>query len=406
MVRKALVGALIKIGSIGVAADDPEELVFRKRIYTISVVFGMVLVMPPYGFVYAHYGENPAAVCQFVTVGVMVVNLLLFGLLKKQYRFFLLWALLVVLFEPFLMTVLLGGFINYNLNVLWSLLCPLGAMVMWRKNRAHLWFAAYLLLVVVIALLKPVLRTSNSVPADVALVIAVSAIITVSVTAFILLSYFVDQRNKYQQKSDRLLLNILPAEIASILRKEDRQIADYYDSASVLFADIIGFTPLSSSMSPDATVDLLNEVFSYFDGLVDKYGVEKIKTIGDCYMVASGVPVRRPDHAEVLARMAVEIRDYTSTHEFMGRKLSFRIGLHSGPLVAGVIGRKKFIYDLWGDTVNTASRMESHGHDGIIQITESTYNLIKDFYHCEWLGEKSIKGKGTMRVWNIASGSP
>jgi adenylate cyclase len=135
--------------------------------------------------------------------------------------------------------------------------------------------------------------------------------------------------------------------------------------------------------------------------LVEKYGLEKIKTIGDCYMVAAGVPRLRSDHAHILTRLALDIRDYVSQHEFRGKRLTFRIGLNSGPVIAGVIGHKKFIYDLWGDAVNTASRMESHGTGGFIQITEATYELIKDDFICEPRGIVNVKGKGDMNVWYV-----
>jgi adenylate cyclase len=149
---------------------------------------------------------------------------------------------------------------------------------------------------------------------------------------------------------------------------------------------------------------LLNEIFSYFDDLVEKYDVEKIKTIGDCYMVASGVPRPRRDHAQVLARLALDMREYVNRQSFGGYKISLRIGINSGPVVAGVIGRKKFIYDLWGDAVNTASRMESHGSLGTIQITRATYELIKGDFVCEPRGTVYVKGKGEMEAWQIHGG--
>ncbi len=184
-----------------------------------------------------------------------------------------------------------------------------------------------------------------------------------------------DQRRK---QTDELLLNILPETIAERLKYNPNQtIAQDFNSVSVLFADVVNFTPMSSLLSPIELVNLLDEVFSYFDTLVEKYGLEKIKTIGDCYMVAAGVPELRIDHARELTRLALEMRDYVAQHDFQGRRLSFRIGINSGPVVAGVIGRRKFIYDLWGDAVNTASRMESHGKANIIQITRSTYELIE-----------------------------
>jgi adenylate cyclase len=215
----------------------------------------------------------------------------------------------------------------------------------------------------------------------------------------------VDQRNLFQERSENLLLNILPAEIAAILKAEPRTIADAFDGASILFADVVDFTPLSARMSPTETVELLNEVFSHFDTIVEKHGLEKIKTLGDCYMAAAGVPRPRPDHAQAIVRAAVEMRNYVAQNQFNGQQIKFRIGVNSGPVVAGVIGRKKFIYDLWGDAVNTASRMESHGEGGIIQITRNTYELVKNDFHCEPRGQVNVKGKGEMEVWRVIEAS-
>jgi guanylate cyclase len=229
-----------------------------------------------------------------------------------------------------------------------------------------------------------------------------------STVAFVLLHYFVAQRDTNlrllhleQDKSENLLLNILPKQIADILKNESRTIANQYNDVSVLFADIVNFTPMSALLTPSGLVELLNNVFLYFDELVERYDLEKIKTIGDCYMVAAGVPRPRLDHACVLAQMALDVQTYFSSQEFGGKHLAIRIGINSGSVVAGVIGRKKFIYDLWGDTVNTASRMESQGVSGQIQITETTYRLLKDEYICEPRGRVMVKGKGEMEVWHL-----
>jgi class 3 adenylate cyclase len=204
-----------------------------------------------------------------------------------------------------------------------------------------------------------------------------------------------------QALTESLLLNILPASVATRLKRGE-SVADYFQSASVMFADIVNFTPLSARLTPSKLIELLNQVFSYFDSLVEKYNLEKIKTIGDCYMVTAGVPEPRLDHAHVLASMALEIQQYVLENRFMEEfQITFRIGIHSGPLVAGVIGRKKFIYDLWGDTVNTASRMESHGFEGGIQISRATYELIKDEFFCQSKGMIQVKGKGEMEVWQV-----
>ena len=218
---------------------------------------------------------------------------------------------------------------------------------------------------------------------------------------FALLYYFVAQRNFFQERSETLLLNILPKEISDALKADQSAIAAHYESASVLFADVVGFTPMAAAMIPLRLVNLLNEVFSAFDDLVEKHGLEKIKTIGDCYMVASGVPRERADHALALVQLALDMRDAVASRTFGGETLAFRIGVNSGPVVAGVIGRKKFIYDLWGATVNLASRMESHGQSGTIQITRSTYDLVGAEFDCESAGTIPVKGAGEVDVWRV-----
>lgn len=205
-----------------------------------------------------------------------------------------------------------------------------------------------------------------------------------------------------QQKSENLLLNILPHPIAQRLKQEPQAIADGFSDVTVLFADIVGFTQLSTQISPEKLVALLNSIFSAFDQLVEKHGLEKIKTIGDAYMAVGGLPEPRADHARAVAMFALDMQDVLDKFNWeTGHNLSIRIGINSGPVVAGVIGIKKFIYDLWGDTVNTASRMESHGIPGTIQITESTFQLIQNQFHIEPIGQVAIKGKGTMITYRV-----
>lgn len=207
-----------------------------------------------------------------------------------------------------------------------------------------------------------------------------------------------------RERAERLLLSILPKEVTEVLKERPGTIADRYENASILFADIVSFTTLSVQMTPEEMVELLNETFSYFDSLVDKYGLEKIRTIGDNYMVASGVPRPQREHAKILARMALEILEFTNGSNANGKKrFQFRIGMNSGPVVAGVIGSKKFQYDIWGDTVNTASRMESQGLPGKIQVSQSTYELLKDGFICEPRGPLQVKGIGMMDTWFLVS---
>jgi adenylate cyclase len=203
-----------------------------------------------------------------------------------------------------------------------------------------------------------------------------------------------------RRTSERLLLNILPAVVARQLKQETRTIADHFAEVTVLFADIVGFTQMSSGIPPDEMVTLLNQIFSSFDHLAERHGLEKIKTIGDSYMVVGGLPLERKDHTEAIANMALDMQEAIATlNQQQDRPFNIRIGIHTGPVVAGVIGIKKFIYDLWGDTVNIASRMESHGLAGCIQVTETVYNKLSPHYHLQRRGQIYIKGKGDMTTY-------
>jgi len=208
-------------------------------------------------------------------------------------------------------------------------------------------------------------------------------------------------------RAEELLLNVLPSSIAERLKRGQRPIADGFPRVSVLFADIVGFTKMSERVTPVELVDRLNRMFSSFDDLADKLKLEKIKTIGDAYMVAGGLHSHEYDHAQTIAEMALAMqrRALEFSREF-GEDLSIRIGIHTGPVVAGVIGKRKFIYDVWGDTVNTASRMESHGEPGMVHVTDETRQLLKDMYVLTARGEITVKGKGTMRTWFLIGPQP
>jgi len=203
-----------------------------------------------------------------------------------------------------------------------------------------------------------------------------------------------------REQTERLLLNILPKQIADKLKRQPSIMAESFAEVTVLFADIVGFTELASRLSPVDLVKLLNQIFSAFDLLTEAYGLEKIKTIGDAYMVVGGLPIQRDDHAIAIAEMALKMQQVVAEfNRTQDKKLSIRIGIHSGPVVAGVIGLKKFIYDLWGDTVNTASRMESHGVPGKIHVSEVTYQLLKGRYLFEKREPIYVKGKGEMNTY-------
>jgi len=410
-------GALHKLleasASIGAQPADSEDVRLHKSMLVMSSIMFIAAGLL-WGLMYFGLGQTTAGWIPF-GYGLFSLLSLIFFAATGSYRIFRFSQLVLILLLPFLLMLALGGYVNGSAVVLWGIVSPMGALVFDEPGRAPAWFLGYLALVILSGLLQPYLRQSNSLSAQQILLFFVLNLGAVSSIVFILLFTFVRQRNALlallrveQAKSENLLLNILPPEIAAILKNEERTIADQFPSASILFADMVGFTPLSAVMSPAAMVELLNEVFTYFDGLVDKYGLEKIRTIGDSYMVAAGVPRPRPDHAQALARMALDMRQYVLTDPVcVRRQISFRIGINSGPVVAGVIGRKKFIYDLWGDAVNTASRMESHGAPGCIQITRETYVLIRDEFVCEPRGTIQVKGKGEMETWFlVAARSP
>ena len=358
-----------------------------------------------WGLAYVALGEPLAG---SIPLGYSVLTMLSITLFSrhKRYQRFRSSQLLFSLLLPFLLSVALGGIANSSAVVLWSFTSPLGALVF--GGRAKVWFGAFVAVVVAAGLLEPVLGKETSLSTGVVTVFFVANIVAVATVAFILLRYFTSQRDAAfsllageQERSEALLLNILPKQIAESLKRSPTTIADQFDGASVLFADVVEFTPMSAEMTPIELVELLNDVFSYFDEVADELGIEKIKTIGDAYMAAAGVPSPRADHAEAITRMALRVRDYFDENEVRGRKLRFRIGINSGPLVAGVIGTRKFIYDLWGDAVNTASRMESHGSQGAVQITRATYELISHVFECAPRGTVAVKGKGDMEVWHV-----
>jgi guanylate cyclase len=393
------------IMKIGENIEDAQDIRLQKSLLVVgSIMF--IAAGALWGIAYILFREPVAGMIPLSYAIVSFLSVLHFGL-TRQYRFFRASQLVLILVLPFLLMAALGGFINSSAVILWSFICPLGALLFAEYRQAPRWLLAYLVLLALSGLLQPFVRLTNHLPPGLVMVFFVLNIGAVSSIAFILLHYFVGQKELAyrllrveQERSEGLLLNILPREIAARLKGGERIIADHHPSVSILFADLVGFTPLTNVLSPNEMVKLLNEIYSHFDSLIEKHGVEKIRTIGDSYMIAAGLPRPRVDHAQVLALLALEMNAYIDTLPPLGdRRLVFRIGINSGPVIAGVIGHKKFAYDVWGDTVNTASRMESQGMPGKIQITQATYELLKDDFLCESNGPITVKGKGQMETW-------
>jgi guanylate cyclase len=391
----------VRVLAIGAAPGDSADEQARKSL----LVAICVLVWPAgvlWGVLYVLFDEPVAALFPWTYSLVSVVCLAVFAR-TRSYPFLRTAELLLILVTPALLCVALGGIVESSGVVLWSLLSPIGAVVFAGPAHAWRWFGAFLALLVATIALAPVVRPDGAdLPEGAVLAFAGLNIAAVSAVVFGLLVSFARQRELAQQRVESLLSNILPDEIAERLQAERQAIADHHEEASILFADVVDFTPLSSRLDPRELVGLLDRLFSSFDDLADRYGVEKIKTIGDCYMVAAGVPTPRADHAHALARMAFDMqvcaRECLSEGE---EDLQLRIGISSGPVVAGVIGRRRFLYDLWGDTVNMASRMESHGAPGMIQVTRSTWELVRDDYLTEPRGLVQVKGKGEIETWRL-----
>jgi adenylate cyclase len=398
------------LAQIGARPAETEEERLHRIIQVLTVVLGGLPFQVVLFVLFSIFGAYLSAFWVLVFAAISALSLLALGLHWQSYRAFRFTQLIVPLLSPAVGMLALGGLFESGLVILWGMIAPLFALLLYTPRQAFAWLVFYLVVLVSVTVIAPLMPLQDQLPPFVPLVLAAINVTGFTFMMFWALYYFIAERNRAyqllhneQEKSENLLLNILPAEIAAILKDDQRTIADHYENASILFADVVNFTPLSATLTPGELVSLLNEVFSHFDTLTEKYGLEKIKTIGDCYMVASGVPRSRPDHAHAIIHLALEMRDYVASHSFGGHQLAFRIGINSGAVVAGVIGRKKFIYDLWGDAVNTASRMETYGESGGIQITEATYALIKDAFVCEPKGTITVKGKGEMHTWRVIS---
>jgi adenylate cyclase len=386
------------IGLIGSHTSDSDETALRKRLAVVLCAGTLPLTLL-WSAIYLAVGTPiAAAIPGFYTV-FTPINTAIFAR-TRNLRFYRFSQLLLILLLPWLVTLSLGGLKQSSVVIIWAALCPLGSLLLEDLRSTSFWILGFVALLILSAALQPVLSPAPLPEPFVTwfFVLNVGAVITIT---FGLLYHFVGRRNFFQQRSEMLLLNILPQEISDALKVEQRTIADQYTDVSILFADVVGFTPMAAEMTPMELVGLLDQVFLCFDGLVEKYDLEKIKTIGDCYMVASGVPRVRPDHATALVNLALDMQAAVAGARFGGRQLAFRIGINSGPVVAGIIGRKKFIYDLWGESVNLASRMESHGRARCIQISRSSYELVKDTFDCEAVGSIEVKGAGQMEVWHV-----
>ena len=400
-----LPGWMQRLMGIGALPSDSDELRVRKAVLVLSST-----LMASLSFVwvatYAALGLWVPAAIPLAYQLATAISIYRFAR-TRGYRVFRWSQLCMSLLLPFALQWSIGGFEASSAVCLWAIMSPFGALLFVGARQAVPWFVAFVGLVVFSAVIDPALADGAAdIPHGVQVTFFALNIIGPATTAYALLQYFVRARERALAESERLLLNVLPEPVAARLKRDEGIIADDHPDVTVLFADIVGFTPLSERLSASELVSLLDRVFARWDEVAAEHGVEKIKTIGDAYMVASGIPLPRADHAEAIADMALAMgREAARCSAQTGPPLEIRIGIDTGPVVAGVIGRAKFIYDVWGDTVNTASRMESHAPPGAIQVTERTYERLRHRYEFRQRGAIEIKGKGRMLCYLLEGAS-
>jgi len=325
--------------------------------------------------------------------------------------------LTMFLFTPFILQWSIGNFVNASGVSLWALLAPVGAIVILGTKESMPWFIAYIFMTAMSGFFDYALQwDTKQLDMKTVAIFFVLNFVSISAMVYVLLWYFSREKSKLRdaveaqtnavsmekELSERLLLNILPEPIAERLKRQETNIADGHADVTVMFADIVNFTHMSEEMSPNETVQLLNNIFSEFDLLAEKYGIEKIKTIGDAYMAAGGLRAGSSQYVDAMANMTIEMQSFVSRYTAAnGEKLSLRIGLATGPVVAGVIGRRKFSYDLWGDTVNIASRMASEAQPSNTQVDVVTFRRLHNRFRFDEVQQIQIKGKGPMQVYNL-----
>ena len=341
---------------------------------------------------------------------------IVFFLKTRKLPVFCLMQLSLFLFTPFVLQWSMGNFVNSSGVSLWALLAPVGAIVILGTRESVPWFVAYIFMTAMSGMFDYVLWDTKQTDQRTVAVFFALNFVSISAMVYVLLWYFSREKTKLRDAvdaqsqavalekdlSDRLLLNILPEPIAIRLKRQETNIADGHADVTVMFADIVNFTHMSEEMSPNETVQLLNDIFSEFDTLAEKHSIEKIKTIGDAYMAAGGLRRGNTQYVDAMADMALQMQAFVSRYTAPnGEQMNLRVGLATGAVVAGVIGRRKFSYDLWGDTVNVASRMSSEAQPGLIQVDAVTYRRLHNRYTFDEMQQIHVKGKGLMQVYNL-----
>ena len=410
---------LERLRTAGVEPCDSEDLKLKKQLLMFAM--GLTVAAPVLWF--AIYGLMGQSLPASVPFGYQLVSLgtLLYYLHSRNFALFRILQLALYLFFPFVLQWQLGDFITASGFVLWGLLAPVVAVLVYSPRDSIPWFVAYVVLVAVAAAADYYqfaggMKTPPLPPKTIVVFFALN-FIAISSVVYFLLRFAATERDRSQanlveahralqseqDRSERLLLNILPGPVAERLKQEQGTIADGFADVTVMFADIVNFTNIAEGMSPNQIFAMLNKVFSSFDALAEKHGLEKIKTIGDAYMVAGGLDADDPtNYSEQIALMALEMRDTLASDLAVNEhRLQIRMGIGTGPVVAGVVGKKKFIYDLWGDTVNLASRITSEAVPGMIQVDATTYRRLRSKFDFDPPHTVYLKGKGDTVIYRM-----
>jgi class 3 adenylate cyclase len=404
-----------RLANAGIDPGDSEEVKLSKSLLMFAV--GLMNVAPAVWL--AIYWGTGVSLSTSIPLGYQILSTtsLAIYLSNKNFEVFSHTQLGLFLVVPFVIQWSIGSFVAASGVILWGLLAPIGAVLCLGSRKSAPWFLAYIAMVAVLASFDYATSESRAavhVPPQTSALFFGLNFIVMSTLVYILISFSQQEKEKVrdklaetnaqlrdaQEQSERLLLNILPGPIAERLKHDHETIADGFADITVMFADIVNFTQIAEGMSPNQIFSMLNQVFSCFDELAEEHHLEKIKTIGDAYMVAGGLNDDKMNYSDAIANMAIGMRDVLS-HEFSKMRLEIRMGIGTGPVVAGVVGKKKFIYDLWGDTVNIASRITSEGIPGSVQVDLTTYRRLRQRFDFGPPRTIYVKGKGDMTVYEL-----
>ena len=423
---------LARLAAIGYAPGDDADTRLRKATLTLTSATIAVLASA-WTLTYLALDRPAAAAIPLLYQASAVASLVVLARTKRDGAVAIVNVVLILLLPVFLQWTL-GGFVGSGAVIVWSFLAPLGALVFLPLRYAALVFAAFAVVVILSGLLDGWLAASGEpLPEPVARLFFVLDILGVALVVTLVLAYFVRERQRAlddldlahralqaeqddllaeQARSEGLLRNILPDAVAARLKRGERLIADGYDAVTVLFMDIVDFTPLAAQLSPADLVRILDRIFDTLETLAVEHGLEKIKTVESSFMAVAGLPEPRDAEEGAVAAAAMAVQIFPAVHDAVAgfapdsgdadprlARLAVRVGLHTGPVVAGVIGRRKFAYDLWGDAVNVASRMESHGLAGHVQVSWATWRYLEPHYRARYRGGIEVKGRGEMGAY-------